>query len=62
MAPARNPGVLPRVAEEHVRKAAGVSPVVVVMGARQTGKSTLVRTHPLLADRPCLTLDDLDVR
>ncbi len=28
------------------------------MGARQTGKSTLVRTHPALAGRPYFTLDD----
>lgn len=32
------------------------------MGARQTGKSTLVRSEPSLADRLYLTLDDLDVR
>lgn len=37
-------------------------PVVVVVGARQTGKTTLVRSHPELAARPYLTLDDLDVR
>ncbi len=37
-------------------------PVVVLLGARQTGKTTLVRCHPALADRPYLTLDDLDVR
>jgi predicted AAA+ superfamily ATPase len=37
-------------------------PVVVLLGARQTGKTTLVRTHPTLANRPYLTLDDLEVR
>ncbi len=37
-------------------------PVVVVLGARQTGKTTLVRSHPELAARPYLTLDDLSVR
>jgi predicted AAA+ superfamily ATPase len=37
-------------------------PVVVLLGARQTGKTTLVRTHPTLANRPYLTLDDLAVR
>lgn len=36
-------------------------PVVVVMGARQTGKSTLVREHPSLRERTYVTLDDLDV-
>lgn len=37
-------------------------PVVTLLGARQTGKSTLVQSLPLLRDRPYLTLDDLDVR
>jgi uncharacterized protein len=37
-------------------------PVVVVMGARQTGKSTLVRTDPRIGQRPYLTLDDFDLR
>ena len=39
-----------------------VSPVVVLLGARQTGKTTLVRTLPSLAKRPYLTLDDFDLR
>ncbi|MEW5708719.1 MAG: ATP-binding protein [Pseudomonadota bacterium] len=39
-----------------------VTPVVVLLGARQTGKTTLVRSHPALAARPYLTLDDLGVR
>lgn len=39
-----------------------MSPVVVVMGARQTGKSTLVQAEEFLGDRPYLTLDDLAVR
>jgi uncharacterized protein len=54
--------LLPRLASEHVRRVLGVSPVVVVMGARQTGKSTLVQTLPALQGIPYLTLDDLDVR
>ena len=54
--------VLPRAAAAPLRRALGVSPVVVVMGARQTGKSTLVQTLPELADHPYLTLDDLDIR
>ena len=37
-----------------------VSPVVVVMGARQTGKSTLVQSEPFSTDRLYLTLDDPD--
>jgi predicted AAA+ superfamily ATPase len=37
-------------------------PVVVLSGARQTGKSTLTREGAPFADRPYLTLDDLDVR
>ncbi len=37
-------------------------PAVVVTGARQTGKSTLVRALEPGPDRPYFTLDDLDVR
>lgn len=36
--------------------------MVVLMGARQTGKSTLVRGAPFASDRLYLTLDDLGVR
>ena len=43
-------------------RALEVSPVVVLMGARQTGKSTLVREEPFLGDRLYLSLDDLSVR
>ena len=53
---------LPRFAARLLRKALEVSPVVVVMGARQTGKSTLVQSEPLLTDHAYLTLDDPDVR
>ena len=45
-----------------IRRALEVSPVVVVLGARQTGKSTLVRWMPELGGRPYLTLDDLSIR
>ncbi len=38
------------------------SPVVVLLGARQTGKTTLVRSLPALAKRPYLTLDDFELR
>ena len=36
-------GPVPRLIEEALRRAAAVMPVVIVTGARQTGKSTLVR-------------------
>ena len=51
---------LPRALQTHLQQAARTMPVVVVTGARQTGKSTLVRelTHD---DRLYLTLDDIDV-
>lgn len=53
---------LPRAAEGILGRALEVSPVVVVTGARQTGKSTLVQRHEALAGRLYLTLDDPDVR
>lgn len=53
---------IPRFAADLLRKALEASPVVVVMGARQTGKSTLVRSEPSLAEHAYLTLDDPDVR
>lgn len=53
---------LPRYAAGALRTALAVSPVVVLMGARQAGKSTLARSEPSLADRLYLTLDDLAVR
>ncbi len=54
--------LLPRAAVRALDAALGVMPVVVLLGARQTGKTTLVRSHPALAGRPYLTLDDLAVR
>lgn len=56
------PGVLPRAAAAAVERALRISPVVAVLGARQTGKTTLVRSLPALAGRPYLTLDDFDLR
>ena len=56
------PALLPRAAARAVERAAAVAPVVVLLGARQTGKTTLVRSPPLLAGRPYLTLDDFDLR
>lgn len=53
---------VPRFAAGLLRKALAVSPVVVLMGARQTGKSTLVQHEPSLSDHLYLTLDDPDVR
>jgi predicted AAA+ superfamily ATPase len=52
----------PRLLQPTLERALAAFPVVVVTGARQTGKSTLVRQEggeP--APRPYLTLDDLDV-
>jgi predicted AAA+ superfamily ATPase len=52
--------LLPRAAAVAVERAAGLFPVVTLLGARQVGKSTLVRA--VFADRPYLTLDDFDLR
>ena len=52
---------LPRLAAPAVAHAASVMPVTVVTGARQTGKSTLVRDLAPAGERPYFTLDDLDV-
>lgn len=51
------PPPLPRVLERTLERALSLFPVVVVTGARRTGKSTLVRSTPTLAGRPYLTLD-----
>ncbi|MBI2965415.1 MAG: ATP-binding protein [Chloroflexi bacterium] len=60
--PARSPRILPRAAAATLKRALGTAPIVVLLGARQTGKTTLVRSLPELADRPYLTLDDFDLR
>lgn len=52
----------PRLAERHLTAVLASQPVAVLMGARQTGKSTLVRHAPALRDYRYLTLDSLDVR
>jgi predicted AAA+ superfamily ATPase len=57
-----SPVVLPRAAAASVERALRVAPVVVLLGARQTGKTTLVRSISKLANRPYLTLDDFDLR
>ena len=54
--------VLPRAAAAVLGRAMRHAPIVVLLGARQTGKTTLVRSLPLLARRPYLTLDDFDLR
>jgi len=56
------PAILPRAAAPAVTHALRASPVVVVLGARQTGKTTLIRSLPQLAQHPYLTLDDFDLR
>lgn len=52
--------ILPRWVTAALEARLQVMPVVVVTGARQTGKSTLVR-HLLSAQRAYYTLDDLDL-
>ena len=49
---------LPRFAARLLARALDAAPVVLLMGARQTGKSTLAQSEPFLADRLYLTLDD----
>lgn len=53
--------LLPRLVGAPLLEASASAPVVVVTGARQTGKSTLVRLPEVRGDRLYLTLDDLDV-
>src|SRR3990167_2985486 len=52
---------LPRLLQRTLAAAMQTMPAVVVTGARQTGKSTLVRDLVPAGDRLYLTLDDLDV-
>lgn len=52
---------LPRAAGASVESGLEAAPVLVVTGARQTGKSTLVRHLPALSEHLYVTLDDLDV-
>ena len=53
--------MLPRLAAPALGRAASVMPVTVLTGARQTGKSTLVRDLAPAGRRPYFTLDDLDI-
>ena len=57
-----NSQYLSRIAAGLLERALAASPVAVLMGARQTGKSTLVQSEPFLEDRLYLTLDDLETR
>ena len=52
--------ILPRAMDATLRSHLKVMPAVVVTGARQTGKSTMVER--LFPDRRYFTLDDLDIR
>jgi hypothetical protein len=54
--------MLPRLLAPQVRDALKAAPVVVVTGARQTGKSTLVRSIEPQGKRLYLTLDDIELR
>ena len=56
------PHYLPRVVEPVLRDALAVMPVTVLTGARQTGKSTLVRSAADTSGRTFLTLDDPTVQ
>lgn len=51
----------PRLIAERLRQAASFSPIVVLTGARQTGKSTLLREEPPFNTWHYLTLDEFDV-
>lgn len=55
-----NNTTLPRIVFDGLLERLSVMPAVVVTGARQTGKSTLVQKF--FGDRKYYTLDDLDVR
>ena len=59
---AMDAATLPRLVAVSLADRMRVMPAVVVTGARQTGKSTLVREEPFLGDRLYLSLDDLSVR
>lgn len=58
----KSPAYLPRLAEQHLHAILAAQPAAVVMGARQTGKSTLIAHTPGTEGMLRLTLDDLDTR
>lgn len=53
---------LPRAAAAELEVLLGAMPVVVVTGARQTGKSTMVQESPALRNHLLLDLDDVVLR
>lgn len=53
---------LPRAVASLLDRQLKVHPAVILMGARQTGKSTLVRAHPPLSGHRYVSLDDLEIR
>src|SRR5688500_3817942 len=54
--------LLPRAAAQRIAHLGTVFPVTVVTGARQTGKSTLVRRTEVTGERLYLTMDDVLLR
>src|SRR3989304_1785176 len=52
---------IPRLLAPVIEEALGQFPVVVLTGARQTGKSTLVQHLPSARERRYRSLDDLDL-
>ncbi len=60
--PTSKPHILPRLAQQRVQTLLAAFPVVIVMGPRQAGKSTLVRTPAIADGRAWFTLDDLVTR
>jgi len=57
----KNMHILPRLITPALQRVLGRFPVVVLTGARQTGKSTLVSNPPVGSGRIYRTLDDFDV-
>lgn len=55
-------GTVPRAALSQIDRAMRVHPVVIVTGARQTGKSTVVAEVARRDGRPTLSLDDPSIR
>ena len=54
-------GIKKRWVEDRLKAVMGVMPAVVLTGARQTGKSTLARSHPFSEGREYHSLDRLEV-
>jgi uncharacterized protein len=58
----QSPDYLPRLVQRRLGALLDAFPAAVLTGARQTGKSTLVRRPELFRDRVYLTLDDVLLR